>query len=260
MQPELLPYILAGIGGAALVAALFARRSAKPAPLPEPATEPDLLAANDDAEWAQSVAMRPKPVEETASPAESEEPDSLEWEEESEGVYRPAEVDAARFVAGLGLAKPPMLEAKKSCIFLRKPTHEKIQTHLKSNTEVELGGLLLGQAFHDAARELYVLCIEEALPVQEGVETPTTFSYTSASWAAILPQLQQMNPDWTVLGTYHSHPDMGVFLSSTDMDTQEGIFSQPWQIALVVDPVANEIGFFLGEEGTPCPLWFLLGA
>ena len=43
-------------------------------------------------------------------------------------------------------------------------------------------------------RSAYLLLIEEALPAQEGIETPTSFSYTSASWESITPRLQALNP------------------------------------------------------------------
>jgi len=50
--------------------------------------------------------------------------------------------------------------------------------------------------------------------------------------------------DLRIVGWWHSHPDFGCFLSSTDLHTQEFFFPESFQVALVVDPVRNETKFF----------------
>ncbi len=47
-----------------------------------------------------------------------------------------------------------------------------------------------------------------------------------------------------IVGWWHSHPSFGVFLSTTDVATQEFFFPESFQVALVVDPVNNEYDFF----------------
>ena len=47
-----------------------------------------------------------------------------------------------------------------------------------------------------------------------------------------------------VLGWWHSHPGFGCFLSPTDLKTQEYFFPESYQVALVVDPVRDELEFF----------------
>ena len=178
---------------------------------------------------------------------------------ESEDVYTPSPVVAADFVRSLGLPRAPDILPRQGYIFLKRTAFTTMESHLKSDVTVEQGGLLIGQAFFDPVLKSYLLVIQEALPAPDGIETPTFFGYTTASWRGLLPHLQQMDASWTLIGSYHSHPDMGVFLSSTDLGTQEEIFSADWQIAAVLDPVRNEIGFFLGKEGTPCGDWYFLG-
>jgi len=46
------------------------------------------------------------------------------------------------------------------------------------------------------------------------------------------------------LGWFHSHPDFGCFLSSTDLATQREIFSESYHVALVVDPIRDYYKFF----------------
>lgn len=182
--------------------------------------------------------------------------EEIEWQDSAD-VYAPTVIAAADFVPMLGMTHPPAILPQQSYIFIARPALTKVQTHLRGNVNVEQGGLLLGQAFLDADLKTYLLLVHDALPAPDGIETPTFFGYTPASWRALTPHLQQMNPDWTILGTYHSHPNMGVFLSETDLDTQEAIFAADWQIALVIDPVNDEIGFFVGKEGRPCAEWYV---
>ncbi len=136
--------------------------------------------------------------------------------------------------------------------------YEQVQAHLKTDTKVELGGLLFGRPFVDNERSIYLVIIEAAVPAAEAQELPNSLTYTPETWQQITPQMQQMDPDWTLVGSYHSHPGMGVFLSSTDLDTQAEVFSQDWQVALVVDPLADTVGFYAGRNGKACPGWQII--
>jgi len=51
------------------------------------------------------------------------------------------------------------------------------------------------------------------------------------------------------VGWYHSHPNFGIFLSEHDHFIQRNFFSQPWQVAVMVDPVRREMGCFGWDEG-----------
>ena len=52
------------------------------------------------------------------------------------------------------------------------------------------------------------------------------------------------NPSLRVVGWWHSHPGFSCFLSPTDLKTQEYFFPESYQVALVVDPVRDELGFY----------------
>ena len=55
---------------------------------------------------------------------------------------------------------------------------------------------------------------------------------------------QKKNEDLRIVGWWHSHPDFGCFLSSTDVGTQRFFFPESYQVALVVDPVRDYFKFF----------------
>ena len=51
-------------------------------------------------------------------------------------------------------------------------------------------------------------------------------------------------PDELIVGWHHTHPNLRVFLSGYDLFIHRHFFPEPWQIAMVVDPVLQEFGFY----------------
>ena len=56
------------------------------------------------------------------------------------------------------------------------------------------------------------------------------------------------NSSLRIVGWWHSHPDFGCFLSNTDLKTQKYFFPESYQVALVVDPIRNELEFYTLAE------------
>jgi proteasome lid subunit RPN8/RPN11 len=183
----------------------------------------------------------------------------MTWQERDD-VYKPTPIEAHAFVQTLGMPRPPEIQPRLTYIFIRKTVHDQIRTHLKRDVRVELGGLLFGRAYFDESLDSYLILVEVALPAIGAQELPHSLTYTPEAWHRLTPQMQQLDPGDTLIGSYHSHPGMGVFLSGTDLNTQADVFIHDWQIALVMDPVADETGFFAGKSGEPCPEWYLLSA
>ncbi len=52
----------------------------------------------------------------------------------------------------------------------------------------------------------------------------------------------------SVVGWYHSHPNLGVFFSGTDRRTQAAFFKQPYSLGFVVDPIRMEDMWFAGPD------------
>jgi proteasome lid subunit RPN8/RPN11 len=53
------------------------------------------------------------------------------------------------------------------------------------------------------------------------------------------------------IGWYHTHPNYGIFMSSTDQTNQRLCYTAEWQVALVVDPIRKQYGAFSGPECQP---------
>ncbi len=220
----------------------------------------DLLAQREELDFAESVQRKRVSQEAVEHPIECEkqsDSEEIEWEEQQD-VYRPTPTRAAEFVRLLELSDPPSVRQGVPLCFIRRAAWEIVQSHLREDTSIELGGLLVGQAYFDIEMALFITVVEQALPAREGEGTALTFSYTENTWRTLSPQLDSLPAEWTLLGSYHSHPGLGVFLSSTDLDTQRGVFSHDWQIALVADPLSGAAGIFFGAEGHPCKQWQVL--
>ena len=56
--------------------------------------------------------------------------------------------------------------------------------------------------------------------------------------------LLELDEGESVVGWYHSHLDIGCFMSPTDVATQNGLFGGECGFALVIDPVRQELKVF----------------
>lgn len=61
---------------------------------------------------------------------------------------------------------------------------------------------------------------------------------------------RQKDDSLRVVGWWHSHPDFGCFLSKTDLNTQKYFFPESYQVALVVDPIREDLQFFTLEKNS----------
>lgn len=78
-----------------------------------------------------------------------------------------------------------------------------------------------------------------------------------SDWASMekeIDRLQEARKDdfrYLKVGWWHTHPDMQVFMSQTDRDTQKKYFNKDWQFALVINPrprntSQGNVGIFCG--------------
>lgn len=110
----------------------------------------------------------------------------------------------------------------------------------------ERGAFLLG-ARHESPRP--AIEIRHYLPAAETRRSAASLTFTHDTWSALRREAEAKYPDDVVLGWHHTHPGFGVFLSPYDLFLHRHFFSEPWQVALVVDPKRCEFGFFQWREG-----------
>jgi proteasome lid subunit RPN8/RPN11 len=113
-------------------------------------------------------------------------------------------------------------------------------------TSHERGGFLIGQ---HAASPQPQIAIRQFLPAREVRSGATMLTFTHETWATLNRDAQRRFPRDVILGWHHTHPNLGIFLSAWDRFIHRHFFAQPWHVALVVDPVRREMGFFQWRRG-----------
>lgn len=134
-------------------------------------------------------------------------------------------------------------------LFVIKKAIYRLKTHLSQDTTKETGGILVGNVEVDSQKDIYRTQIISAIAAPTTIGNRSTFRFTPHCWSAILKEQKEFYPQTQIVGWYHSHPNFGVFLSGVDIETQQDCFNQPWHIAVVYDPIRDEIGFFCGAKG-----------
>lgn len=137
-------------------------------------------------------------------------------------------------------------------IYMTKKAYEEISAHASSDTSIEIGGVMLGNIFHDNSG-----CFLEVTNVIKATNTESTVSnvtFTHETWADIINKKDAKFPDKIIVGWYHSHPDFDIFLSQQDLHIHENFFNQAHQVAFVIDPIKKKEGFFIWKNGKAKPL------
>lgn len=118
-------------------------------------------------------------------------------------------------------------------VLIRKEALHEMHGHAASEMHHEIAGYLLGFPAKDAQTGTNVTYIERAVrAIYDSTSTHVTMH--AASFNDVETVRKQ---DGTILvGYYHSHPRLNIFLSSTDVENFKDYHSEDYQIAVVVDP------------------------
>lgn len=157
-------------------------------------------------------------------------------------IARPPEkllptLDKARRVEPMGVIAGDDLH-----IFLREETLKEIWYHSNSRLDRELGGVLVGDWY--SWKGQYWVEIAGFIKAQNYINTAASFTFTHDTWSSIHREKEKRFNDRPIVGWQHTHPGYGIFLSGMDQFIQRNFFAQPYQIALVIDPRAQNMGFF----------------
>lgn len=137
-----------------------------------------------------------------------------------------------------------VLSGRMPMVLVRPSIMEGIFAHLQEG-RVEMGGLLLGTVYDGLSGQ------DEIIVEIANFARSTDFDGTSVSLRMdtdVWERAREIAEGTTVVGWYHSHPDLGVFFSGTDRRTQRAFFNQPHSIGLVVDPIRLQEKWFIGPD------------
>jgi 26S proteasome regulatory subunit N11 len=112
---------------------------------------------------------------------------------------------------------------------------------------LEVMGLLLGEVGRWEGRDYVVV---RGVGTTDLENTQAKVRFDPDALPGLFKELDNAGFDYVVVGWYHSHPGHTCFLSRTDMHTQRTLFDQPYHLALVIDPINEEIkAFRLSGDG-----------
>ncbi len=134
-------------------------------------------------------------------------------------------------------------------IFMTQHAYVRCCAHAGSDLSNEVGGALVGRWRADGGTGEQFIVVESALPARHTRQGSTYLTFTQDTLVALHDDLDERFPGKQLVGWYHTHPRMGVFLSSYDMWLHEHFFPQTWQVALVIEPFSSIGGFFVRQEG-----------
>lgn len=124
-----------------------------------------------------------------------------------------------------------------------------VNQHVGQTLSRELGGFLLGNRYRCPNSGRNYVIIDQYLKADYTEGTQVSLSFTNESWAQLQDQLTGKFMGKLLVGWYHSHPRMNVFLSAHDTTIHESRFQEPWHTALVIEPASHLGGFFCRQDG-----------
>ena len=135
-------------------------------------------------------------------------------------------------------------------VFMTQGAFIRACAHAGSDLDNEVGGWMVGQWRSDKVNQQQFIVIEKILPAPHTKHGKAYLTFTQDSQVAMHEELEMRYPGKKVVGWYHTHPRMGIFLSQHDTWLHLNFFPKPWQVALVIEPHSSSGGFFLrGTDG-----------
>lgn len=125
-----------------------------------------------------------------------------------------------------------------------------VNNHVSQSVKTEMGGFLLGNRYWDPSTKGEFVIIDQYVEAEPTQATAVSFNFTDAAWMQVSEDLSGKFNGKALIGWYHSHPRLGVFLSESDLQVHKERFKEPWMVALVIDPVNQRGGFFGWLEDT----------
>lgn len=127
-------------------------------------------------------------------------------------------------------------------VYIKQDVYKRIEKFAKEEMSKEVGSILIGDYVDEKDRKTVV--ISNYIEAKYTDASASTLTFTHETWDYVYKEKDKKYPDKKIVGWQHTHPGYGIFLSNYDIFIQENFFNLPWQIAYVVDPIADTRGFF----------------
>jgi proteasome lid subunit RPN8/RPN11 len=132
-------------------------------------------------------------------------------------------------------------------IFVSQHAFVRFCAHAGSDLDNEVGGWLVGRWRVDRKSEKQFIVVDNVLHAPYTRQGSAFLTFTQDSQVALYEALGERFPGKDLVGWYHTHPRMGVFLSEYDTWLHRNFFPEHYQVALVIEPHAAIGGFFVRQ-------------
>jgi len=136
-------------------------------------------------------------------------------------------------------------------VLIEPTTLNEMTDSLRSNLEVELGGVLVGYYCQDASGRRFTQ-ITGFIPAHHGVARGGTFTFTPDSWSQMIRDQETRGKGEKILGWVHSHPSYGYPPDPSGYDEfiMKHFFNEPERLTLILGrggAVDNHYGLYRWE-------------
>jgi len=131
--------------------------------------------------------------------------------------------------------------------------------HARESPRLECAGALFGSPFaqpetlESSGVPVTFVIVAVAIPYATPEQAQGHVRVTAEALAAADAYVAREHAGLRPVGWYHTHPGHGIFLSGYDYVITRSIFNAAWHVAVVLDPLRNEMGLFRGAEGERLP-------
>jgi len=140
-------------------------------------------------------------------------------------------------------------------VFFYQHVLEAMWQHARRSPRLECAGALFGHPFvqpgtlEPSGVQVTFVIVAVAVPYTTPEQSRGHVRVTAEALAAADAYVAREHAGLQPVGWYHTHPGHGIFLSGYDLVITRSIFNAAWQVAVVLDPLRDEIGLFRGAEG-----------
>jgi proteasome lid subunit RPN8/RPN11 len=131
-------------------------------------------------------------------------------------------------------------------VFVTRAAYIRICVHACS-ADVEVGGALIGEWCLDEQTGQEFIVVKHVLPARHTRQGSVYLTFTQNTIVDLHDQIDKRFEGEKIVGWFHTHPRMGIFLSHYDTFLHHNFFPEPWQVALVVEPFSSVAGFFIRQ-------------
>jgi proteasome lid subunit RPN8/RPN11 len=128
-------------------------------------------------------------------------------------------------------------------VYLSAAAEKKIRQHAEKEAprRLEVLGFLLGEVREWKGNRYAVV---RDIVTTELKSSSSKVRFDPEGFPKLFSNLDDSGFDYVLVGWYHSHPGHTCFLSRTDLETQRRMFDQPYHIAIVIDPINEDVKAF----------------